>query len=63
MVAVRGAERLEGLATVATPHEVDIGAIDRLFVDRINEDLGVIPGPLADIIIIGLERPGCAGIR
>ena len=57
VIAMWCADALKCFSAITAAHEIYIRAIDRVFIFRINKNFGIIPGPLADIVIITLKRP------
>ena len=62
MVAVRDRDLPERLARVAGAPGVDVEDTDRLRVHRIGIDVVVVPGPLAQLAVLGAALPGATPI-
>ena len=61
-VAVRHVDHVEGLSTVHGPEQLDVQTIDRVLIDRVSDDAGVVPRPLPQLVLAVCAGPGLSGI-
>src|SRR5687768_13299660 len=62
VIAMRRTYRLEGTPAVAAPHETYVRRIHNIFILRIHEYLGIVPGTLADVVVAAGQRPGFTSV-